>query len=144
MRLQVLIKQIDTLEEATGRLAVWPPRALLSPRHSSRGRKSICCSPYLMQPVRCFRCLFTQMWQFLSAYVSIRLPSEDKFHNKSIKLTPWLMELGGSMPHSQGAIHNYVTRISWIFTPSPSLSQVVTFLRPPLPTVTSHILQFYI
>ena len=28
------------------------------------------------------------------------------------------------------------------FTPPPSLSQV-TFLRPPLPSVTSHILQFY-
>ena len=28
------------------------------------------------------------------------------------------------------------------FTPPPSLSQVVTFLRP-LPSVTSHILQFY-
>ena len=26
---------------------------------------------------------------------------------------------------------NYVTRISWFFTPPPSLSQVVTFLRPP-------------
>ena len=25
---------------------------------------------------------------------------------------------------------NYVTRISWFFYPSPSLSQVVTFLRP--------------
>ena len=29
-----------------------------------------------------------------------------------------------------------------LFTPPPSLSQVVTFLRP-LPSVTSHILQFY-
>ena len=29
---------------------------------------------------------------------------------------------------------NYVTRISWFFTPTPSLSQVVTFLRPLPPT----------
>ena len=45
----------------------------------------------------------------------------------------------------KGPSINYVTRISRIFTPSPSLSQVVKFLRPPhpLPSVTSHILEFY-
>ena len=44
---------------------------------------------------------------------------------------------------AKGPSINYVTQISWFFfTLPPSLSQVVTFLRPPLPSVTSHISQF--
>ena len=39
----------------------------------------------------------------------------------------------------KGSSINYVPRISWLFTPPPSLSQVVTFLRPPSYQVWRHI-----
>ena len=49
----------------------------------------------------------------------------------------------GLFPVGLGTIHKLRHTNFVIFLPLPPLSQIVTFLRPPPPCVTSHILQFY-